>query len=153
MSTFNQHSGDLHAGPSFGELVLRAVQRFPDREALVHGDRRLTYAQMGARTAQIMQALKAAGLNKGSALSQLTPNSPDGWMVRVACYLLGIRYTPLHPLGSAADHAYILTDSEADALVCDASFSGRADALLANGLQLQHIFSLGPANFGGKSVV
>lgn len=146
--TSQQYDGDLHAGPSFGDLVLRAVQRFPDRDALVQGDQRITYRQMGVRTAQIMQALKAAGLGQGAALCQLAPNSADGWMLRVACYLLGIRYTPLHPLGSADDHAYIITDSEADALVCDASFSDRADTLLARDLQLKHVFSLGPANFG-----
>lgn len=39
--------------------------RFPDKEALVHGDKRLTYKEVSARVAGLASGLRAAGLRRG----------------------------------------------------------------------------------------
>jgi acyl-CoA ligase (AMP-forming) (exosortase A-associated) len=46
--------------------MLRAsTSRYPDKEALVHGDQRLTYAQVSARVAGLAASLRSAGLKRG----------------------------------------------------------------------------------------
>ena len=41
----------------------------------------------------------------------------------------GCRNTPLHPLGSLDDHAYVLEDAGIDTLIFDPVFAERADQL------------------------
>ena len=139
---------DVHLGTTAGEISRRAIERYGDREALVCGDVRLTYRQLGARISQIMQALQARGLGRGMALCQLGSNRPETLMVRLACTLLGIRYTALHPLGAVEDHAFIIEDSEADALAVDPHYAERGAALAARAPGLRHAFSVGPSNIG-----
>jgi fatty-acyl-CoA synthase len=43
-----------------------------------------------------------------------------------AALIMGIRYTPLHPLAAEDDHAFIIEDAEIDALIVEVSQFGRA---------------------------
>src|SRR5271166_2217130 len=46
--------------------MLRAsTSRYPDKEALVHGAQRLTYAEVSARVAGLASGLREAGLQRG----------------------------------------------------------------------------------------
>ncbi len=46
-------------------LLRESVRRAPEKEALVHGDQRLSYGQVGRRTAGLATGLKKAGLKRG----------------------------------------------------------------------------------------
>jgi acyl-CoA ligase (AMP-forming) (exosortase A-associated) len=46
-------------------LLRESVRRAPEKEALVHGDQRLSYAQVGRRTAGLATGLKKTGLKRG----------------------------------------------------------------------------------------
>jgi len=43
-------------------LLRESVRRTPDKEALVHGDQRLTYREVGRRTAGLATSLCSAGM-------------------------------------------------------------------------------------------
>ncbi|MCW5750814.1 MAG: AMP-binding protein [Alphaproteobacteria bacterium] len=137
---------DLYRGCSMGDLLLHATRRFPDRVLLVHGGRQITYRDFARTLSQLIQALESLGLRRGEGLVQLSANRPEAFMVQCACYMLGLRYTPLHPLGSVEDHAFIAHDSEARALVVDErGFAPRAVEIAAGAPGLAHILAHGPA--------
>jgi acyl-CoA ligase (AMP-forming) (exosortase A-associated) len=46
-------------------LLRESVRRAPEKEALVHGDQRLSYGQVGRRTAGLATGLRKAGLKRG----------------------------------------------------------------------------------------
>jgi acyl-CoA ligase (AMP-forming) (exosortase A-associated) len=48
----------------FHHLLRGSASRYPDKEALVHGDQRLTYAQVHARVANFAAGLRKAGLQR-----------------------------------------------------------------------------------------
>ncbi len=110
-------SSDVHAPSGYADFLVCALNRFPDRTALIDGSIRLTYRDLSARISQVSQALKKLGLKRGDGLAQLSQNHAEAAVTQLACYLLGLRYVPLHSLGSADDHAYILHDAEVAALV------------------------------------
>ena len=116
---------ELYTAPTLGELVLRSVKRYRDRVAFVFDDREITYREMGDRISQIMLAMKEAGLARGAGLCLLSSTRPETFYVRIAANLLGVRFTALHPMGSASDQAYILADSQAYALIVDETFTGQ----------------------------
>ena len=48
---------------------------FRDRIAVIDGDRRYTYAKLGARVNCLAQALRGAGIERGQRVAVLAPNS------------------------------------------------------------------------------
>src|SRR5919199_5537641 len=57
-------------------LLRRAAYMYPDKVAIAHGERRLSYRQFADRSWQLANALRAAGLRKGDRVAALLANSP-----------------------------------------------------------------------------
>lgn len=110
-------SSDVHTPPGYADFLVSALCRFPNRIALIDGSTSLSYRDLAAEISRVSQALKKLGLKRGDGLAQLSQNCAAAAITQLACYLLGLRYVPLHPLGSADDHAYILQDAEVAAFV------------------------------------
>ena len=49
-------------------LLRESIGRAPDKEALVHGDQRLTYREVGRRTAGLAASLRSAGMKRGDRI-------------------------------------------------------------------------------------
>ncbi len=49
------------------DLIIEALERFPDREAFVLGDRRMTYAGAAATISRMVALLAARGIGPGRA--------------------------------------------------------------------------------------
>src|SRR2546423_10378049 len=57
-------------------FLRRSASVFPDRTAVVHGDRRYTYRQLEDRVDRLVRALHAAGLEPGDRGAFPSPNTP-----------------------------------------------------------------------------
>ncbi|MCE0762449.1 AMP-binding protein [Pseudonocardia kujensis] len=130
------------------DLIVEAFGRYPNREAFVLGDQRITYAQAAATTSQIMQVLATRGIGRGSAVGALSPNTPEVWLLQAATYLLGATYTGLHPLGSADDHLTLCEDAGITLLVVHPEFAATAAKIRAGSATMQHLLTLGPSEVG-----
>ncbi len=140
-------------GSTYGGLIARAVAAFPDRTAFRAAEGDVSYAALGRRISQIVQAFEAVGVGRGDAVAILSPNRPEYFMVTVACALMGVRYTPLHPLGSRDDHLQILADAGISVLVADAAaYGARAQELAAALPGLMKLFGFG-AIAGGTNLL
>ncbi len=140
------HTTGLYDGCTVGHLIVRAIERGGERVAFVHGERTITYRQLGERLSGLVQALQARGLSRGDAVATLSGNRPEAFVAGSAANLMGLRATAMHPLGSEDDHAWILQDAGITTLFVDPDgFADRARALAARvpGLRL---LSLGPGD-------
>ena len=136
---------DLYDGCTVGHLFRRAIERGGDRIAFVDDDTVLTYRQLGARLSGIVQALEARGLARGDAVATLSDNRVDAYLVTAAANTMGVRSTAMHPLGSADDHAYILSDGGIGTLVFDPAAHGERARLLAERAPGLRLLALGPS--------
>src|ERR1041385_6233823 len=57
------------------DLLARAAYIYPDKVAIVDGDRRISYREFGERAWRLANALRAAGLQKGDRVATLLLNS------------------------------------------------------------------------------
>ncbi|MGH9002379.1 MAG: acyl--CoA ligase family protein [Acidimicrobiia bacterium] len=57
-------------------FLRRSAAVFPERTAVVHGDRRCTYAELEERVGRLARGLRAAGLEPGDRVAFLAPNIP-----------------------------------------------------------------------------
>jgi fatty-acyl-CoA synthase len=58
------------------DFVRRSASVFPGKTAVVHGERRYTYAELGSRVARLSSALRLAGVERGDRVAFLSPNTP-----------------------------------------------------------------------------
>src|ERR1700760_1941983 len=57
-------------------FLQRSALVYPDRVAVVHGDRRYTYREFSNRVNRLASALRQAGLQKGDRVAFICPNIP-----------------------------------------------------------------------------
>jgi len=57
-------------------FLRRSALVFPDKVAIVHGERRTTYREFGERADRLASALRAAGVAPGDRVAYLAPNIP-----------------------------------------------------------------------------
>lgn len=137
-----------HRGVYLPDLLVTALSRNPDAPALHLGDEVLTARRVAEEISRYVQALEATGLGQGSPVAVLALNRPEVLFNMGAGMLVGCRTTPLHPLGSLDDHAYVLEDAGVETLVYDPEFFGERAAALAERVPgLKNLLAFGP---GGR---
>ncbi|MCP5432987.1 MAG: AMP-binding protein [Alphaproteobacteria bacterium] len=140
---------DLYLGCTVGEMARLAGRRYPDRDALVYNDRRFTFRELEAQVSRMVQVLKAHGCKRGEGIAMLASNSVEVLLVSAAAQAIGLRYTPLHPLGGEDDHVFVLEDAEISVLVVDDHrFAARGRVLKERVKSLRSLFTIGPTDFG-----
>ena len=113
-------------------FVERSAEVFSDLPAVVHGQRRYTWAQTRERCARLAAALRAMGVARGSTVSVMLPNSPE--MVE-AHYAVPALNAVLNTLNTRLDPALLawqMNHCEAVVLITDREFA----ALIAPALAL-----------------
>jgi fatty-acyl-CoA synthase len=124
---------------TMGELIASAVQRFPDRVAFVEPDgSTIGYRELGERIGRLIRLLAQLGLRRGDTVVQLSANRPETFAVIAAVYVAGLRSVALHTMGSEDDHAFVIEDSEAKAVIVDPAYAARGRALRARSPRVAH---------------
>jgi fatty-acyl-CoA synthase len=135
--------------PLLPHLVIDGLKRYDDRPFLFLGDATISYAEVRSHTSRFAQALRSKGIGKASRTAILSANRPEVLYNLCANLSLGACNTPLHPLGSADDQAYVLQDAEIETLVFDPSvFAPRAAELQKRVPGLKHLLAFGPTEAG-----
>jgi fatty-acyl-CoA synthase len=89
----------------------------PDREAMVFGDERVTFAEFRRRSLVLARGLADLGIGAGDKVALWLPNRPAWFVTQYACARLGAVVVALNPRYKAHELAYILGQSDATALV------------------------------------
>jgi len=105
-------------------LVARRAAADPDRECLVAGARRLSYAQVDADARALAKALAARGVGAGDRVAIELPNCPEWATTCLAAARLGAVLVPVNPSLGYHELKYQLRHAEARALVAGESVCG-----------------------------
>jgi fatty-acyl-CoA synthase len=139
----------IHEPPLMAHLLIDGLNRYNERPCLLLGDSVLSYADVRALTSRLVQALQSKGLGPGSRVAIVSGNRPEVLANIAAMQIAGCCGTPLHPLGSLDDHAYVLEDAGIEALIFDPTgFDQRAAELQQRVPCLKHLLSFGPSAVG-----
>ena len=139
----------IHSPPLMAHHLIEGLNRYDDRPCLYLGDKVATYKDVRENTSQLVQALRSKGLKEGSKVAFISGNRPEVLSNIAAMQLTGCIGTPLHPLGSLDDHAYVLEDASIEALVfAPTLFEQRAQELFDKVDSLKLLLSFGPSEVG-----
>jgi fatty-acyl-CoA synthase len=114
-------------------FVERSAEIFGDLPAVIHGQRKYTWAQTRERSARLAAALKSLGIARGSTVSAMLPNTPEMVEVHYAVPALNAVLNTLNTRLDAALIAWQLNHCECKVILTDREFApvmGQALALL-----------------------
>src|SRR5207248_2607448 len=109
------------------------VDTVPDREALVCGDRRLTYAALDERADRLAHHLADAGVGPGDHVAAYLYNGTEFVETMLAAFKLRAAVVNVNYRYVAAEVDYLLRDSDTRAVVYDTRFTATL-AEVAGGL-------------------
>jgi fatty-acyl-CoA synthase len=108
-----------HVALSPLSFLRRSAAVHPERLAMVHGQRRITYAQFWERTQRLASALAKRGVGHGDCVAIMAPNVPAMLEAHFAVPLLGGVLNSINTRLDPATVAFILQHGEAKAVLSD----------------------------------
>jgi len=111
-------------------FVERSAEVFGDLPAVIHGQRRYTWAQVRERSARLAAALQSLGVGRGSTVSVMLPNTPEMVEVHYAVPALNAVLNALNTRLDADLIAWQMNHCEAVVLITDTEFSPTMGAAL-----------------------
>jgi long-chain acyl-CoA synthetase len=106
------------------ELLRQRVSAAPDKPFLFSeaDKRQFTFKEFEAAVMRTANMLAATGVQKGDVVSLLLPNSVEYVIAYFACWQLGALAGPINSLLKSQEIAYVISNSEATALLINSEF-------------------------------
>lgn len=109
---------------NLGQLLYQRAAATPKKTFLFSepDGRRFTYAAFDEAVNRAALMLAAQGIGKGDVVSLLLPNSVEYLIAYFACWKLGAPAGPVNSLLKADEIAYVMSNSEAEAILVHSEF-------------------------------
>lgn len=87
------------------------------RIALISGERRISYAELGADVSRVIAAFKARGIGPGQVVAICLPRSPEHTTLTLACALTGVIWVPIDASAPDERRQYLLENCRPDLVI------------------------------------
>ena len=104
-------------------FIERTAYIYPDRVALIHGERRFTWLQTYGRCRRLASALKARGVGYGDTVSVILNNTPEMYECHFGVPAIGAVLNTVNTRLDAESIAFILNHAEAKVLITDREYA------------------------------
>jgi amino acid adenylation domain-containing protein len=108
------------------ETLLASAERVPEREAVVAGAARLSYAELLDRSLRLARGLQDLGVGRGDRVAIYMDNSAAGATALYAALLAGGVFVIVNPQTKEDKLLYVLDDCEAAVLLTEGSLTRTA---------------------------
>lgn len=106
------------------KFLIRSAEVYPEKVAVVYGDRRYTYREFYERVNRLASALQKIGVGKGDKVAFLCPNTPPMLEAHYAVPMIGAVLVSINIRLSTSEVTYIINHSDAKAVFADTEFAG-----------------------------
>ena len=123
------------------QLLQQRLSAGPDKHFLFSeaDGRRFTYTEFDRAVDRAARLLQSNGVGKGDIVSLLMPNRAEYIIAYFACWKLGAIAGPINSLLKAQEISYVISDSEAKALLVHSDFLPTIETIRGNLPALQAI--------------
>jgi len=121
-------------------ILKRAVKLYGEKTAVVDGDVRFTYTEVGRRVRQVYHAVNEAGITPGGRIAVLDFNTYRYLELYFGMAMTGRVLLPLNIRLSPAEYTYILNDAEAEAIIFHANFKPMLEKIRADLRSVKHFY-------------
>jgi 3-oxocholest-4-en-26-oate---CoA ligase len=134
---------------NLADLWEAVADRVADREAVVAGERRLTFGQLEARANRLANHLGARGVGAGDFVGCYLQNGTEYLETLLACFKLRAVPVNINYRYVEDELRYLMDDAGVVAVVCDRSFAPRVAAAAADLPVLGHTLLVDDGTAGG----
>src|SRR5213596_3725016 len=124
------------------EFARRSRKLYPEREAVVDGDLRLSYEQFFDRCDAWSAALQALGVKQGDRVAYIAPNTHAQLESFYAVPQIGAVLVPLNYRLTADDFVYLINHSGSRMVCADRDYLGTIDSIRSRLPCVQHFIAL-----------
>jgi acyl-CoA synthetase (AMP-forming)/AMP-acid ligase II len=117
------------------EFLRRCAENLGERPAVVHGERRYTYAELQRRCNRLASALRERGLERQERVAVLCPNTPALLEAHYGVPLAGAVLVAINSRLGFKEISYILEDSDSRMLIVDHELEGQLDGVDLDGVE------------------
>jgi fatty-acyl-CoA synthase len=128
------------------DLLRRTAAVFPERTAVVHGERRVSYRLLEERVNRLASALRGAGVGRHDRVAALSPNAPALLEAHFGVPAAGAVLVAINTRLSTDEIGYILGHSGARVLIVDAELGPLVAPLDLSGLTVVRVDDTGDAD-------
>lgn len=125
------------------ETLLASVERVPEREAVVAGAVRLSYAELLDRALRLARALQELGVRRGDRVAVYMDNSAGCATALYGTLLAGGVFVIVNPQTKEDKLLYVLDDCEAAVLLTEGSLTRTALAAAASAASIKAVVADG----------
>ena len=115
--------GANHVPLSPLSFLARTASVYPDRPAVIHGDRQYTWADTYARSRRLASALASIGVGQGDTVAAMCANTPELYEAHFGVPMVGAVLNTLNVRLDAKMIAFTLEHGNAKVLLTDKEFS------------------------------
>ena len=133
---------------NFGTIFDLPLRMWPEKEALIYGPHRITYAELESRTNRVANGLRALGIGAGDHVAVLVKNDHRFVETMLGALRTGATATPTTTRGHLSTLAHIMRDSSAKVLFASVDFAEEAQKLAQTMPGLQRVFVMDSAPGG-----
>jgi long-chain acyl-CoA synthetase len=130
-------------------LIKKHVAEYPDKTAIIFGDRQITYRELDDLISQTARGLLALGITRGEVVSLFLPSLPELIIAYLGTVRAGLTVNVVNAMLREREVTYILKDCDTRTVLVD---DARLD-IIENGLMeatsLREIIVLGTATESG----
>ncbi len=120
----------------------RSAEVYPDKVAIVHGDRRISYRDFAFEATRLARALQASGIGPGDRVAYLCPNIPELLVAHFAVPLAGAVLVAINTRLAPEEVRYICDHSGAKLLVVDSELRSIIDPVESHFETIQEIVTV-----------
>ena len=134
-------------------MMRRVASIYPDKAAVVYGERRLTWGDIYTRCVNVATALTRRGIARGETVAVLSANLPEMFEVHFAVPMTGAVLNAINMRLDAASVAFILEHGEAKLLLVDKEFGPLAEQALGLMSSPPPVIHIDDASYSGGKLI
>jgi acyl-CoA synthetase (AMP-forming)/AMP-acid ligase II len=105
------------------DQLTRTAWRVPDKEAVVDGERRLTYRELNDEVNRVANTLAARGYERGDAMVLIAGNSAEFLVAYYALAKIGVVSVPINLLWGQSEVAYVIEHCKPKGAIVEPMFA------------------------------
>lgn len=109
--------------------IIKNAKKYPDREAIIYGERRITYAELNERSNRLANGLTKQGIKKGDHVAVMLRNCNNITELYLALWKIGAAPATVNYRYVGREIKYIVEHSDANVLVLGEEFIDRIDPI------------------------
>ena len=127
-----------------GQCVARNARKYPDKIAIVYGERRISYQKFNARCNALAWALKEKGVEQGDKVAVYLQNCNELLEIWIALNKLGAIFCGINFFWSRKEELLtVIKNSDCVGIIFDNDFEGRIIPILPDLPELRFSISVG----------